>query len=411
MEVISSLDSLFAIALAIMALSGICIKYLKMYFQKGKVDSIKLAFESIVNKLGSENEAEKYAAAILLRRFFDPKSELGVGNTPYSQEAIDVIASLLRKEKRGDFQKILADNLKYAPSLEGADLQRINLQNAYLSGVNLKSADFFNADLSFSSLKKCNSQKAVFYQARLQETVLSEGDFQNANFMESDLKGVKFDKAIFEGANFKGARNIPYQIRKCLDENGVYRESSAERVGMYDDSKSKNVFISKPGKMTIEQEFIYNHVCTFLSNDGYKLCVVEVEDYQNFGILSEIKRVINGCHGVVLFGFKQYKVQSKVFRWWDDNLKREEPNETFLTSPWIHTEAGIASAFNLPLLLVSDFNIESGIFESILAESLIYKADSKAGFDKVLFEGAYKSWSNCLATDISAVTDEERLVS
>ena len=47
MEVISSLDSLFAIALAIMAFSGVCIKYLKMYFQKGKVDSIKLAFESI----------------------------------------------------------------------------------------------------------------------------------------------------------------------------------------------------------------------------------------------------------------------------------------------------------------------------------------------------------------------------
>lgn len=406
MEVISGLDSLLAIALAIMAFGGICIKYLKMHFQKGKVDSIKSAFESIVNKLGSENEAEKYASAILLRRFFDPKSELGVGKTPYAKESIDVIASLLRKEKRGDFQKILADNLKYAPSLQGTDLQRTNLQNAYLSNANLTSADFFNADLSFASLKKCDSQHAVFYQARLQETVLSEGDFRDANFMESDLKGIKFKGAKFEGANFTDARNIPYLIRSKLDENGIFREIDTNRTGIYDDSRNKNVFISKPGKMSIEQEVVYSLVCNYLEKDGYTLCVLEVNDYQDFGILSEIKRVINGCHGVVLFGFKQYKAYNKTYRWWDENLKQEKAENSYLTSPWIHTEAGIASAFNLPMLLISDFNIECGVFESILAEPLIYRADSKAGFDKEQFEEAYKAWSNSLISNISAVTVE-----
>ena len=73
METIKNLDSVFTIVLAMIAFSGILIKYLKMYFQKGKIDSIKSSFESIMNKLGSENEAEKYSSAILLRRFLIPR--------------------------------------------------------------------------------------------------------------------------------------------------------------------------------------------------------------------------------------------------------------------------------------------------------------------------------------------------
>lgn len=403
MEIISGIDSLLAITLAIMAFGGLLIKYLKMYFQKSKLDSIKSAFESTVSKLGSINEAEKYASAILLRRFFDPKSELGLGKTPYAKEAIDVIASLLRREKRGDFQKILADNLKYAPSLKGSDLQRTNLQNAYLSNINLEEADFFNADLSSASLKESNSQYAVFYQARLQGTVLSGGDFRNANFMETDLKGIKFLETKFEGAMFNGARNIPKLIVEKLDLNGVYREDSSNRIGAYNNNIKKNIFISKPGKMTPEQETIYSIVCVQLESDGYFLVSLEVNDYQNFGILSEIKRLIHGCHAAVLFGFKQYKTTDKVYRWWDESCSQEMGN-TFLTSSWIHTEAGIASAFNLPLLLISDFNIECGIFETILEETLIYKAGSKPCFDKEQFQVAYAAWSNSLDSNVSAVS-------
>jgi hypothetical protein len=401
MEIIKNLDSVLAIGIALIALSGILIKYMKMYFQKGKVDSIKSSFESIMNKLGSENEAEKYSSAILLRRFFDPKSELGIGNTPYAKEAIDVIASLLRREKRGDFQKILADNLKYAPSLNGSDLQKTNLQNAYLSGVSLKCVDFFNADLSFASLKNCDSQKAIFYQARLQETVLSGGDFREANFMEADLKGIKFIGTQLEGAMFHGARNIPNTIVEKLDQGGVFRGHDSSRVGTYDHNQNKNIFISKPGKMSPEQETVYGLVCRRLENDGYNLISLEVNDYQNFGILSEIKRLINGCHAVVLFGFKQYKTTGKVYRWWDENCKKDL-GQSFLTSSWIHTEAGIASAFNLPLLLISDFSIECGVFESILEEPNIYRAGSNSGFDKEQFQKAYIGWASSLETSVTA---------
>lgn len=395
MSIVSGLDSLLTIALAIMAFSGLFIRYLRMYFQKSKLDSIKAAFESTVNKLGSDNEAEKYASAILLRRFFNPKSELGLGKAPYAKETVDVIASLLRREKCGDFQKILADNLKYAPNLKGTDLQRTNLQNAYLSNINLEKADFFNADLSFASLKKCKAQSAIFYQARLQGTVLTDGDFRCANFMQADLINIKHDGADFEGASFKDARNIPDLIFEKLGADGIYLNSDSNRKGVYDGIVRKNIFVSKPGKMTPEQDAVYSIVCNQITNDGYTPIELNVNDYQDFGILSEIKRLMKGCHAVVIFGFKQYKVSNKVYRWWSDAYS-QEIGDKYLTSSWVHTEAGIASALNLPLLLVSDFKIETGVFETILAEPDIYRADSSSGFDKDSFFTAYKDWSNKL---------------
>src|SRR5829696_9640903 len=127
------------------------------------------AFNSVVSSLGSDAEVERLAAAIRLRRFFNPRTELGIVDTPYASEALNVIAAVLRTQKTGSFQKLLADGLAYAPSLCRADLQRTNLQKAYLGvrnmggrkledvpddeRVDLRYADFYRADLAGASLK------------------------------------------------------------------------------------------------------------------------------------------------------------------------------------------------------------------------------------------------------------------
>jgi len=117
---------------------GGCLGHFRYRSRRDKMEAIREAFHTVVSSLASEAEVERVASAILLRRFFDRKSELGrvailsrVG-TPYASEAINVIAAVLRTQKTGSFQKLLADGLVYAPSLRGADLQRTNLQNAYL---------------------------------------------------------------------------------------------------------------------------------------------------------------------------------------------------------------------------------------------------------------------------------------
>jgi hypothetical protein len=124
------------------------------------------AFEAVVKALASTVEVEQLSGAILLRRFFDPKSEVGIGNCPYKNEVVNVIAASLRGQETGNFQKLLVDSLAYAPTLRHADLQRTNLQNGYLGSrssedgtqneqviVDLSYADFYRSDLSGGSIK------------------------------------------------------------------------------------------------------------------------------------------------------------------------------------------------------------------------------------------------------------------
>src|SRR5687767_14193991 len=106
--------------------------------RRARLSTIRSAFNDVMEALASDDRERQLAGAVLLRRFFDPSSELAVRDptgrrrTPYSGEAISVIAAVLRALRTGDLQKLLADGLAYAPTLRAADLQRTNLQGAYL---------------------------------------------------------------------------------------------------------------------------------------------------------------------------------------------------------------------------------------------------------------------------------------
>jgi hypothetical protein len=139
--------------------------------RRARLSAIRTAFNDAVSGLASDDGRQQLAAAILLRRFFDPASELGARDllgrrrAPYSEEALSVMAAVLRGLPSSDLQKLLADGLAYAPTLEGADLQRTNLQRAYLSARRiegtLERADFYRADLSGGSLKSARAANAV----------------------------------------------------------------------------------------------------------------------------------------------------------------------------------------------------------------------------------------------------------
>jgi uncharacterized protein YjbI with pentapeptide repeats len=205
-------------------------------FQRRRDQSaaVGTAFKDVVDSLASDNATLRMAAAILLRRFFDTRSEQGAAHLSYASEALAVIAGLLRESSTGPLQKVLADGLRYAPSLSRADLQGCNLTNAYLgrkvgdkSVVDLTNADLFEANLTEASLKGVNAAGAVFFGASLVNAVLSGADltgadFRNANltkadFRKAELRGARFDGALIESALFSGAVNIPAEVAAQLE--------------------------------------------------------------------------------------------------------------------------------------------------------------------------------------------------
>jgi uncharacterized protein YjbI with pentapeptide repeats len=198
------------------ALLGI-LKYFNYRNRRDRLTLIGQAFSETVDALSSQDQIKQLAAAILLRRFFDRRTEQGGDGAPYQQEAIRVIAALLRATETGELQKLLADGLAYAPTLHGADLQRCNLSGAYLGDrdgrkVDLSNADLYKADLSGASLKGAIATGTVFYRATAARTVFEGADLSNADFRKADLAGARFDGAVLDGARFDGATNLPEEI-------------------------------------------------------------------------------------------------------------------------------------------------------------------------------------------------------
>jgi Pentapeptide repeats (8 copies) len=325
-----------------------------------KLAAIRSAFSDVIGLLAAEDVERSLAAAILLRRFLDPHSELGVRDTlfrrraPYAKEAQSVMAAVLRGIPRGDLQKLLADGLAHARTLENADLQRTNLQDAYLaprgSGGSLKGADFYRADLSGASLKGAKAQGAKFYQARLQNTVLRGAHLQGASFFEADLSGADFGKACLEGASFAGARNIPDELVPHLRDGDRYCSADPAPTPAAAVPKSRHVFLSAPSTRTPAQDSMCERLAEMLNHEGLVLESLPPRDYPPSGALAEIGRLLAGCAGVIVLG-----------------LRNDGSNPDALQAgitPWTHVEAGMAYGRGLPLLLLREPGVYKGAFDN-----------------------------------------------
>jgi hypothetical protein len=185
--------------------------------------AVGASFTATVDALAGDNDLHRMAAAVLLRRYFDPRSEQGAPRRPYRKEVIELIAGMLREDQPARLQKVLADGLRYARDIKGADLQNCNLRGAYLGHrthdgwrLDLSGADLYEADCSEASFKEVVAKETVFLRATLRDTVFRGADLEAADFREAVLQGARFEGAHIGGARFAGATDIPLAVRELL---------------------------------------------------------------------------------------------------------------------------------------------------------------------------------------------------
>lgn len=58
-------------------------KYFNYKSKRDRKAAVGASFSATVDALASENDTRRMAAAVLLRRFFDPRTEQGEAGTPY----------------------------------------------------------------------------------------------------------------------------------------------------------------------------------------------------------------------------------------------------------------------------------------------------------------------------------------
>ena len=432
--------TLTAVAGLIAAIVGV-LKYFNYRTKRDRIAAVGTVFEAVVEALASDDDVKRVAAAIRLRRFFDPRAELATGGLalrmrrlgrgeahsdpasggkargepnrrltsdelPYAADAVNVIVAILRSQPPGDFQKLLADALTRAPKelLVGADLQRTNLQNAWLGEINLPKADFYRADLSNASFKGGGVEGAQFYEARLVRTRFTRAKLEGANFFGADLSradfeqaelheasfiestarragfceaklekasftnadlrgadfrgaallGAGFDGARLAGAAFKDARGVPESVALRLGADGVHSDDDVPHA------PSRRVFLSGPAVVTAQQQALVDRVAHLIEEHDGEVVRLSREDYPASGSCAEIRRLMGGCTAAAIVAVPQMVVREGTFR--GGTPEAAPVRDTAFATPWNQVEAGMAIALDLPVMVVRSQVEAAGVF-------------------------------------------------
>ena len=355
---------------------------------KAKEDFLK-SFDTLVAQLTSDNKTAQLSAAILLRRYFKDTNKKG--QLDLKTETVNVISSLLKTLPSSVFQKTLADGLAYAVDLTKCDLQKTNLQDVLLDNkyqqVIMDETDLFLADLSYANLEGIKGHGIIFYRSILFCARIKNCDFTNANFRGADLTGVSFKKCTLKGADFTDALNIPPAIAESL-ENGIFTVDG--EISAKHESKDKAIFFSMPGVMSKEEELMTKDYKQILESQGYEVIYYKTDTYPRFGQFNRVRHDIMRSVGMIAFGLKQLNIHKASYR--PSTQNEEEWDGKWLPTPWNEIEVGMGLMKGMPILLVHDPDISTGVFDGNLSECFVAKIPTNEDNRKLEQNKAFDEW-------------------
>lgn len=373
-------------------------EYTGLKSNKRKQEEANNDFNRTVEHLSSENYAAQLSAAVLLRRYMTLK----IGNVYYLRtETVNVISAILRTLPTGVYQKTLADGLTYAEDISGADLQRTNLQVAYIGSkknrLKINGADLYMSNLSYALVENVEAIGAVFGQAILFGTKFRDCDLTGANFEGADLTNVVFINVTLNNAKFSKATNIPPEIIPHLKENKFIISANTTDSNIKEGkittkraNGSNVVFFSMPGNMSINDGVIINAYREYLRQLGFDVKFYTRDTYPHSGQLSTVKCGILESVGMVAFGTRQTFINQGVYR---PGMEGEKSlSGSWLSTPWNEVEVGMAVMAGIPILLVKDDAISDGIFDDVISESYIYSISAKTEMKELEHNQKFAEW-------------------
>jgi uncharacterized protein YjbI with pentapeptide repeats len=370
---VSDLIQLIAVLSIITAIVYGILKFVQDFLQSEsrKRENYYKSFDTVVAQLSSDVKTSQLSAAILMRRYFKE-----IGNKKRADlhlEAINVISSLLKVLPTGVFQKTLGDGLAYAVNLSKVDLQNTNLQNLYLGRkddkrIQMQETDMFMADLSYANLDKIDGQGAVFMNSILYHASIKNCDFTNAYFYGADLSNAYFKNVILYGADFSKASNLPIEFQGKLSEENKFM-SKEPITTPSTKQEGKVIFFSMPGSLSKQAEVITKDYRDFLEARGYKVLYYEKDEYPEFGQFNKIRQSITNSSAMIAFGFKQINIKQGVLH--PNTATEIEIQDKYMSTSWNDLEVGMGLMNKLPILLVKDKDINSGVFDNKLSEAFV----------------------------------------
>lgn len=113
-------------------------------------------------------------------------------------------------------------------TLEGADLEGASLQGASLQSASLQGANLGGANLQGADLWGANLQRAILQGANLQSAILEDASLQGASLNRASLQGAILNGASLQGAVLWGANLLGADLRGADFEDADLLVASLE---------------------------------------------------------------------------------------------------------------------------------------------------------------------------------------
>ena len=358
------------------------------------------AFQSCTESLYSKNEIEQAAAAILLRGFLKKKRILGVFSADFSYEAKNLLVAMLNNKIRISYalRKNIADGFSYAENLDGQDMQRLDMLGALIKPpsrityeltkeekyknqrLSMQKADFYHSVMMECSVNNVNARGAYFNYTLMCGTSFKNSLLVDAVFDGANVTGVVFDEdCVLEGASFKNAVGIKdakvkkrYDdkvkqmcLQEFLDKNDIFHDHKPEEENnQYTEQELRlNVFVSKLGVMSTQQQLRYHNVINKLG-DHIELDMIDRKDYRQSSQLTDVDTHMMKCDGCIIFAFEYMDVDTGVIHKDVSGKDQLAIEKMIYASPWLHIEAALANVKQMPCLIIGDQNIcRDGMFD------------------------------------------------
>jgi uncharacterized protein YjbI with pentapeptide repeats len=215
-------------------------------------------FQAVVEGLGSGREEAKVGAAIMLRtflrsgyeQFYSQTFDLAVvhlrlrNSNPNAVESLDPLSQALITVFKESFplvrDKSKKENAQFRP--QSLVARKIQLDNAYLSGADLKQAwlpqaflrkaDLRGTDLRDANLHGADLSGAILHEANLSGADLSGVILNGANLYKANLSGVSLDEAKLNNAMLGEAKLHQATFSGAILHGAIFDRADLHEVNL-----------------------------------------------------------------------------------------------------------------------------------------------------------------------------------
>lgn len=141
---------------------------------------------------------------------------------------------------------------------------------------------------------------------------------------------------------------------------------------------NKSIFVSKPNSLSTSQTQFCDELFSLLKARGLSPRTLGQTDFPNESPINAVRTVLMECSGVIVLGLKQTLILDGLHK---AGTADESPlRNCCLPTAWNHIEAGMGFMLKLPMLIIKEPDVRSGIFDVGSTDKFIHQADLSNGY-------------------------------